>query len=110
MIHEKKLRADIMRRVITVYWLKLIGLPILEVVVLLGFLMAAKTLVFWQAVLLNMAHVSADAWVGFALNAFWHTRILVKVVLLGLAITALYVSSRVRDNVSLVIKTTQRVF
>lgn len=108
MINEQKLQLDIMRRVKTIYWGKLLVPPTFELCVLLALVYIAKTLVFWQAAIFNMSHLSINAWAGYTLGAFWHTGIIIKVVLIGLMFVAGYFVWTVQDVFRLVIKADRR--
>lgn len=72
-----------MGRVKTIYLSRLLARPVFELVVLLALLMLVKQLVFWQAAVLNMAHLSITGWLGYALGAFWNTEMVVKLALVG---------------------------
>ena len=87
MINHQKLTQDIMSRVRTIYYFQLWGRPATELLVLVGFLLAAKQLVFWQAAMFNMAQRSIYLWPNYGLGAFWHTGLAIKLVLIGLVFT-----------------------
>ena len=70
MINEQKLTRDIMGRVKTIYLGRLLARPIFELATLLALLVVVKQLVFWQAAVLNMAHLSVAGWLGYVLGAF----------------------------------------
>lgn len=89
MIEEQKLTRDIMGRVKTIYWGRLLARPVFELVVLLALLVLVKQLVFWQAAVLNMAHLSITGWFGYAAGAFWNTEVLVKLALVGAVVFSL---------------------
>lgn len=88
MINEQKLTRDIIVRVKTVYWGKLLALPAFEFGVTAVLVVAAKQLVFWQAAVLNMAHLSVTGWLGYAAGAFWQTDLAVKFILVGVMVFA----------------------
>ena len=89
MINEQKLTRDILKRVKTIYWLKLLARPIFEGVLLVVLVLIVKELVFWQAAVFNMAQLSIASWGVYFLSAFWQTEVLVKVALVGLILFGL---------------------
>ena len=104
MINENKLTKDIMSRIRTIYYGRLLARPVLELAVLLGLVYAAKMLIFWQAAIFNMAQLSVNQWFSYIAQAFLHTEFMVQLVLAAILAAVTLFLWQIKDILVAVIK------